>query len=164
MDETTEKPQKKAGVKNRVGPKDGKKYSKDYQPSSDAKKKGWAKKKFERDLLKDMLNLPYKFLPDSKVKQQLKEAFGPYITNMTVGQVMALQQFQKAILKGDTYAFATLMNQVFGMPNQKLEASAPDGKPLFPNDPLKVTDNKLTIHVMHVPGHNSVAPTAESDM
>lgn len=80
-------------------------------------------RRFRRQMIADMLGLQYKFTPDSQIKKQLVAAFGPEILEMTVGEVMTLQQFQKAVLRGDSTAFGTVMNQAFGMPKQEVETT-----------------------------------------
>lgn len=113
------------GSKRQAGgygkPPEGKKFSKDYQPPPEALKEGKKKKKFTREILKDLLSMPYRFAAaDEKIKKQLVEAYGPEIENMTLGEVMALKQAQKVILSGDSTAFTALFNQAFGLPKQTL--------------------------------------------
>lgn len=120
--QTPKKPRKSGrGAMN--GNETGVPYSKENQPSPKAKSIGRQKAKFKRDAIRELLNLPYKFVPDSPIKKQLVSAFGNAILQMPVGEVMGLQQIQKAILKGDSQAFTAIMNQAFGMPKQEVETT-----------------------------------------
>lgn len=112
-------------------PKD-KRFSSSNQPAPGRIKAGKAKVKFTRELLKQMLSMPYKFAADSQIKQQLIKAYGPTIENMSVAEVMSLQQMQKAVLKGDTQAFSTLMDQALGRPVQAVAQTDTDGNNVKP--------------------------------
>lgn len=123
MENQSAKPRRKG--KGAMGPEWGvdTRFSSTNQPPKEKKMAGIAKKKFTRQLLKDMLNLPYKFAPESQIKQQLIKAFGKEIENMSIGEIMSLQQAQKAVLKSDSGAYMALLNQAFGLPKQDIDLS-----------------------------------------
>lgn len=119
MGNTTTKRQRK--------PLEGVKFSSDYQPSGEAKSKGKQRKKFTREVMKEMLSMKYKFTPESRIKEQLVNAFGAGVLELTVAEVMVIQQMNKAVLKADTYAFQTVMDQALGRPVQSVANTDPDG-------------------------------------
>lgn len=105
---------------NLILPPEEKRFSSEHQPSGKAKSNGWKRKKFKRELLQEMLDLKYTFPANSKVRQQLVDAFGDGVLKLTLGQIMSLQQAQKAILQGDSSAYTTIMNQLYGQPQQNI--------------------------------------------
>lgn len=129
-----------------INGRDGINFSSTNQPTPAAKANGVLKKKFIRLVLAELLGMQYKFIPNSQIKKQLIAAFGQDVLKMNVGQVMGLQQAQKAILKGDTFAFTQLMNQALGLPTISAEITGKDGKDLAPLVFLsadKLTDEQL---------------------
>lgn len=107
-------------------PKD-KQFSSENQPAPGVLKAAHAKKRFSREVIKTMLDGKYDFAPDSQTKQQLIKAFGPDVVNLTVGEIMTLQQMQKSILKADTQAFATIIDQALGKQVQAVQNVDGDG-------------------------------------
>lgn len=121
--------------KEKVGygaPPKSRQFSSTNQPNAEQKEKirrTREKKKVNRDILRDMLSMPYKFDPDSNVGKELKKSFGDKkFEKLTVGQLMILKQMNKAILGGNTQAFTTLWNQAFGLPKQVTELTGKDGE------------------------------------
>jgi hypothetical protein len=121
MEDSTNVPQKKNGGYKKLNGEDGKHFSKDYQPSNAVKQAGWDRKKFTRQVLKEMLDMKYKFSAKSPIKKSLVAAYGEQVLDMTVGQLMGLQQMEKAIKKSDSIAFTAMINQALGMPKQETE-------------------------------------------
>lgn len=117
----------------------GKKFTSDNQPDPSKQKATKAKKRFTRQLMADLIEQKYKFGPDSAVKKQLVEAFGPKAASLTAAEIMVLKQVQKAILKADTPAFKAIMDQTIGLPKQALEHSGPDGQPIQTEGVTKIT-------------------------
>ncbi|MFA9219856.1 MAG: hypothetical protein ACEQSL_01575 [Sediminibacterium sp.] len=113
---------RKNRAKNFKGAK-GKPFTEDLQPSPELKKAGWAKRKFSRDLIKELLDHPYKFKEGSQIAEQLKQAFGDDILNTGAGAIITAQQIQKSILEGDTQSANNLFNQALGMPKQQQDIS-----------------------------------------
>ena len=94
-------------------------FTSSYQPGKEKSKETLRKQKTIRDSFKALLRMKYKFDDGSKIKEQLVKAFGKQaVENMTVGEIMALQQMQKAIKLADTQAFSAALNQALGMPKQ----------------------------------------------
>lgn len=151
MQNDRETPEKRRQGGKLRGVVDGKSFTKENQPSGAQKSAGWRRKKFTRDVLKDMLNMPYKFLPASKLKDQLLKSFGPDVKNMNIGQIMSLVQMNKSILAGDTAAFAAVLNQAHGFPKQQTDLTT-KGKP------VSYTPPQLNISV-----RQSDVPIAESE-
>ena len=123
-------------------------FSSTNQPNQEQKekiKRTRVKNKVNRDMLRDMLSMPYKFDPESKVGVELKKSFGEKkFEKLTAGQLMILKQMNRAILQGNTHAFTTLWNQAFGLPKQITELTGKDGETL--NQPF--TDNQVDKLIM----------------
>lgn len=101
----------------------GKKFTKDYQPAPKAKSEGWKKRRFSRDLIKEMLNGKFKFTDKSQVKKNLIQSFGEEVVDLTIGELMTLRQMHKAISEGDHNAYKTLVDQALGNPKQEVNNS-----------------------------------------
>lgn len=121
---TTEKPPKKPGKGGVIPPDPKKPFSKENQPSAEAKKAGWAKKKRAQELAKAVLELSFKGMKDSKLKQQAAEYFGIPQKELTVEMMLLFRQAEKAIQKADTQAFNAIMDRAFGKPKEKVEVDA----------------------------------------
>jgi hypothetical protein len=117
-------PQTEASVATRFGTSTGNKP--DQVKSAITRKI----KKEGRERLREMLSMKYKFTDDSKVRLQLVNAFGRGVLRLTVWEIVQLQQFQKAILAGDSTAAAYISNQAFGLLKQTMEHSGPNGNPI----------------------------------
>lgn len=91
-----------------------------------------ADKRAAREIIKDLMKGKYKFAGNSQIKQQLITAFGDVVNNMSAFEVMTLMQMQKAILKGDTYAFSTLLDHSYGKPVQAVHNVDEDGNTVKP--------------------------------
>lgn len=105
-------------------------FSSEKQPPGSVKSEGKRKKKFAREMMKELLSSKYFFNEDSQIKTQLVKAFGIKVLKHTTGELIVLMQAQKAILKGDTNAANFLMTQSFGQPKQQFEHTGADGVPL----------------------------------
>ena len=114
------KPVKKSVGKNGVPtPKTPKPFSKTHQPSNAVKQAGWDRKK----LLKDMLGLTTngKF-PDKKDYRKLASQYlGINEEDVTIKMVMDFKQIEKAITKGDTFAYVAVNDRAFGKPTQEIQ-------------------------------------------
>lgn len=128
MSETVKK-EKRTDVGRNKPPAD-KRFSKENRPDEAKRiagiKKAAEKKRFTRDVMKGMLTINYKFAEGTQLKQQLVHSFGDGILEMSVAEIMVLQQMQRAILKGDTYAFNSLMDQALGKPMQSVANVDPE--------------------------------------
>jgi len=128
-DETSNQPQKNGGKGKLRGKDNPKPFTSTYQPGA---KKSAATRKAQADMrkgLRALLNSKYKFKDGSALYQQLVTAFGPDVKNRSAVELMILQQLQKAIMQGDTYAFSTVMNQLLGMPKQEIEGNVAGNLP-----------------------------------
>ena len=93
-------------------------FSSDNQPSPEAKKKGWQKKR----LLKDLADI---LLQGHKLNEfkTLAKDLGIDLTDdeMTLEVAMSLKQAEKAIQKGDTSAYNSVMDRLKGRPMQEID-------------------------------------------
>ncbi len=104
-------------------------FAKDRQPSPEAKKNGWKKKKFTRDTIRAMLELPAT-IPE-KMREELVEIYGEeVVASITNGQLMTLKQMHKAIKNGDTAAFTAVIDQGIGRPVQGVAQTDMSGNDL----------------------------------
>jgi hypothetical protein len=119
---STKKPRRpgKGGI---YPPANGKKFTKDYQPSGEAKSAGKLAKKRGQELAKSILDLAFKGMQDSQLKKSAAEYFGIDPSEITVEMMLLFRQAEKAIQKADTNAFNAYMNRAFGMPKQQTELS-----------------------------------------
>ena len=103
---------------NKKNLKKGKKFSSENQPTAEAKKKGWQKKR----LLKDLADI---LLQGDKLNEfkKLAEDLGIDLTDdeMTLEVAMSLKQAEKAIQKGDTSAYNSVMDRLKGRPMQEID-------------------------------------------
>jgi hypothetical protein len=127
---TSDKPAKKPGRGGNILPDAPKPFSKKYQPTPEAKKAGWAKKKRGYELVRAVLELSFKGMKGSEIKQKASEYFGVPQKNLTVEMLLHFRQAEKAIQKADTQAYNAVMDRAFGKPKEKLEHSGADGKPI----------------------------------
>ena len=107
-------------------------FSSTNQPAPGVLKEAHAKKRFSRMVIENILNNKYDFSDDSQIKKQLVAAFGPEVLSLTVGEIMTLQQVQKSILKADTQAYGTLIDQALGKQVQAVQNVDGDGNDMRP--------------------------------
>jgi hypothetical protein len=119
--ETTQKPHNEGTGRHKIDPQAGVKFTAENQPSSESKKKGWAKKKAGSDLAKALLGLKYNGPANSKLKAEIAAAFGVKEDAITVEMMMTLRQVEKSIAKNDTYAFNAIMDRAHGKPKQQMD-------------------------------------------
>lgn len=110
--------------------KNAKKFSSSYQPSTKSKKDGKLKKKRAAELVKAILDQPYKGKADSQMKEEAARYFGIPVKEITNEVMMIFRQLEKAIAKYDTNAFYAIMNRAFGQPPAKTEVTGQDGGPI----------------------------------
>lgn len=101
----------------RKPPANRKTFSKDYQPSPEAKKAGQRRTYALRELLGLSTG---KVFAGSKTDYRALTAqyFGIEDKEVTVKMVMEFRQIEKAVLKGDTQAFSVIMDRAYGKPPQ----------------------------------------------
>jgi hypothetical protein len=127
-----DQPQKLGRGGNPV-PANGKKFSKQYQPSGQAKAAGKLAKKRGHELAQAVLQVAFKGMKNSELKKMAAEYFGVDESEITVETMLLFRQAEKAIQKADTNAFNAIMNRAFGLPKQKTELTGEGGKDLIPS-------------------------------
>ncbi|HYH14142.1 MAG TPA: hypothetical protein VD794_02915 [Flavisolibacter sp.] len=98
-------------------------FTSDNQPSGEAKSKGWDKRRFNRDILQNMLGLNIEDLPLDSFRDELIEKYGEGVKEMSIGQLMSMVQLKKAVKKGDTGAYYNVLNQAFGYPKESKDVN-----------------------------------------
>ena len=98
-------------------------FTKDRQPSAEAKRAGWARKRQGAELARTVLELAFKGLKDHPIKQQASQYFGIPEKEISVEMMMHFAQARKAIEEGDTSAYDALMRRAYGSPKEVLEAN-----------------------------------------
>ncbi len=119
MAKTVIKPSKKVSPRSGLPAPNGPKYSKENQPSPEAKKAGWAKKRAGKLLSQFILEQGYKGLKDSALRKGMAEYFNVPEDKITVEMMMTFRQIEKAITKADTEAFKAIMDRAHGKPVQE---------------------------------------------
>lgn len=90
-------------------------FTKENQPSNEAKKAGWAKRKKLTELLE--ISTGVKFDGSLKDYRGMAAQFFDIDTSeVTVKMMMEFRQIEKAILKGDTFAYTAVMDRAYGKP------------------------------------------------
>jgi hypothetical protein len=116
--ETSIKPRRK-------GPMNGKEtgipFGEQKQPSSEAKKAGWARRNRGIELVKNILSLKFKGAKDSDLRKKIAQYFGVPENDITVEDMMIFRQSEKAIKNADTNAFKAIMERGFGAPKQSID-------------------------------------------
>ena len=148
------------------------KFTSEYQPSGDAKSRGWWKKKKGKHLMQALLNLDFsgdlmdektKQIQENNIKNQAAAYFNIPKEFITVEMVMSMKQVAKSIQFGDTGAFNSVMDRAYGKPKEHIEVEEhktpqivlnfgkiglPDAPPtenIDPNDlpPIADDENKI---------------------
>lgn len=99
-------------------------------PNTEKHKKTKADKRETREFLKQLTKMKYTFPAASAVRKQLVDAFGQKVLKLTGIELIALQQYQKAILMGDTQAAKFIFENTYGPVKQILEHQGKDGGPI----------------------------------
>lgn len=113
-------------------PPEGQRFTADNQPPPENKKQGWERKKFSRTVIREMLDMPFKFKKDSQIRQQIIDSFGAEALKLNIGQIMSLQQMMKSIKKADTYAYTTVIDQALGKAVQSVAQTDNEGNNIPP--------------------------------
>lgn len=117
--ETPKKSRPKSGKGAMNGNETGVSFAKQPQPSGTAKSLGWKKKR----LLKDLLSISTGSIFEGSQKNYRKITaayFQIAEKDVTVLMIMQYRQVEKAILKGDTFAFNAIMDRAFGKATQPI--------------------------------------------
>lgn len=95
-------------------------FTKDNQPSSEAKKAGWQKRKILKQLLELSTGATFNN-STTDYRQLAANYFGIEPEEVTVETVMTFRQIEKAIMKADTPAFIAVMDRAHGKPKGEQE-------------------------------------------
>ena len=98
--------------------KDAVMFSKEYQPSPEAKKEGWRRKRVLKDLATSLIGGGSL----SKAKK-MAEQIGVDLSDdeFSVDIVLTLRQIGKALKDGDTRAYSAAMDRMIGRPTQPVQ-------------------------------------------
>lgn len=113
----------------------GVKFTPENQPPPENKSAGILRKKAGKELAKAVLELAFKGMANSDLKQLAAAYFGiEDPEQVTVEMMLIFRQAEKAIQKADTAAFKAVMERAHGLPTQQI--TGPD-------------DKDITIRVIH---------------
>lgn len=104
-------------AKNKIDPEHGKHFSKDYQPSSKAKKEGWKRKKILREISETIIGEG----EISDLAKKVASFFGVNANEIDVETLADLKQLEKAIKDGDTKAYNSYKDRLRGRPKQQID-------------------------------------------
>lgn len=116
-----------AGGKGNIKPEDGKQFSKDYQPSGEAKKRGKLKKKLLKDISEMIIAGDFE-----QIAENVARAFGISPREIDVETLADLRQLQKAITTGDTRAYNSFKDRLRGRPKQAIDVTSGGKELSFP--------------------------------
>ena len=112
------------------GMPEGKKFTADNQPPPNTKKDGWMKKKFNRDMIRSMMEAKMNIIPE-ELKPDLIKFYGEGIVEtLTIGQLITFKQVIKAAEKGDSVAATFIVEHGIGRPVQAVAQSDINGNDL----------------------------------
>lgn len=125
--ETSEKPQTGGTGRHKVnGAADGVPFSKENQPSPEAKSKGWDRKRVGKELAAQILSLKFKGANNSPLLKNIASYFGVKEKDITVEMMMMFRQAEKAISKSDTFAFNAFMDRAHGKAKMDITTNGKD--------------------------------------
>lgn len=101
----------------------GKRFTAAYQPSGQAKSLGKAIKKYNRELVKEIRDMPYNLSLHPRIKLQLEKGFGIDTSEWSSFAIGQFRLQQKHILFPSESIFNSILNQTEGMPKQPTELS-----------------------------------------
>lgn len=105
---------KKRGNVRRIGkgvPPPGKKFSRDNQPSAQAKKDGWERRKKGMALVRTILSLTMTGETSKTIRRRCADFFGIPEQDLTVEDLLHFKQAERAIKSGDTNAYKALLDK-----------------------------------------------------
>ena len=109
------------------------KFSKENQPTPEAKSKGRKRKYLIKKIASEIVK--GKAVDDLK---PIAEYLGISADKIDIETLMHLKQIEKAIKDNDTKAYNSVMDRINGKPHQSINQSIIDNKtiPILNNDPL----------------------------
>lgn len=102
--------------------KDSVPFSKENQPTPEAKKKGWAKKRLLKDIAESIVSGDMK-----DIASKLAKTFGLEVKEIDLATLADLRQLEKAVKTGDTRAYNAVMDRLRGKPKQSIVTEDRDG-------------------------------------
>lgn len=95
-------------------------FTAENQPTSEAKKKGWARRKALKELVE--FTMKGKIAGSTKDYPHMTAQFyGIPVEEVSIRMIMEYRQIEKAILKADTGAFNAVMDRALGKSKQAIE-------------------------------------------
>ena len=113
-------------------------FSKDYQPTPEAKRRGALK----RHAGERLLNAVVKDGDIKEAAESMLKALGIEVDEITVEWLMYMAQIQKAVQEQDTQAFNAVMDRVKGKPKQSIEVEARELPPILDTNGLLNEENE----------------------
>lgn len=102
-------------------------FSKDYQPSGEAKSKGKLKANFLKNIAAQIVTGEF---ADGLIKTA--KELGIEIVELDVETAMHLKQMELAMKLGDTKAYNAVLDRLNGKPHQVTEITGKDGERISP--------------------------------
>lgn len=106
-------------------------FSTENQPSPDAKKEGWAKKRALKQLAESLID-GQSLETSRKIAQKLGLSLDD--SDFTFEVILTLRQAIKAMDKGDTSAYNAVMDRMIGKPKQELDVTSGGDKIRMPGE------------------------------
>lgn len=131
-----------AGGNKNIGPEDGKKFSKDYQPSPEAKAEGKKRGNLLRNIASQLISGSAK-----EALKPLAEYLEIDIDQIDLEMAMHLKQMELAIKNGDTRAYNAILDRLNGKPIQAVIDKTPPTPTILQINPLSnepEADDSLT--------------------
>lgn len=101
-------------------------FSKENQPSSEAKSNGHKRKALLKDISQQFIS------GDSKeALKELAQYLGIDVDNIDLETAMHLKQMERALKNGDTKAYNAIMDRILGKPKQTLDLNTDNVKPII---------------------------------
>lgn len=105
----------------------------------------------------------------SRAKKEFRDSRKGKIEERIDFYIAAKMKLYNELRAKDTPAGASVADKILesmanleGLNVKKIQHTGPNGDPLIPDDPLKVSTNKLIISVINAPDSNTITTSAES--
>ncbi len=98
-------------------------FTAERQPETEARKKGWLKRKKAKDLVKEIMSLDF-VGANPEFRENMARYFGVEPEELSVEGALVMAQLAPAINKGDTAAFNSIMDRAYGKPKEDRIAAA----------------------------------------
>lgn len=132
------------------GKETGVPFTKENQPSPEAKSMGWLKKNKGPELVKAIFDLAFQGNKRNRLKKAAAQYYGLDEKEVAVEMMLVFRQIEKAIQKSNTQAFTAVMDRAYGKPKEKIDHTT-GGKPIStPVDLSKVPLKTLLELASHI--------------